>query len=142
MLQQWESSCAAAAVATVLTYTFADAVSEFEVIQKMLAGTSAERVRLEGGFSLLDMKRFVEARGYAGRAFRALGFDDVRNFRAPIVSLRGKGYDHFVVVSAVVGETVFLADPAFGNRRLSRSAFEAEWVDGLAFLITKRASNE
>jgi len=32
---------------------------------------------------------------------------------------------------------VHLADPAFGNRTMSRKKFEAVWLDGIAFVMTE-----
>src|SRR5688500_11553424 len=70
VVQQWDTSCGAAALATVFTYSFKDPVSERSVAQAMLRRTDPLRVKVRGGFSLLDMKRFAEARGYAAAGFR------------------------------------------------------------------------
>lgn len=135
VMQRWETSCAAASVATVLSYAYADPVSERNVAGAMLAHTPAARVRARGGFSLLDMKRFVEGRGYAGAAYRHLSLDELKFFRAPIVPLRIHGRNHYVVVNAVGADAVRIADPAFGNRVLPVARFEKFWRDGLAFVI-------
>jgi predicted double-glycine peptidase len=55
--QQWDTSCAAAALATVFTYTFNDPVTEREVASGLLRQTEPLKVRHRGGFSMLDMKR-------------------------------------------------------------------------------------
>lgn len=137
VMQRWENSCAAASVATVLTYAFHDPTSEREAAEQMLVATDPARVRARGGFSLLDLKTFVVARGYDGNAYRGLSFDDIRAFHAPIVPIDAKGYNHYVVVNGVVGQEVLLADPAFGNRRMDKSEFERIWMDGIAFVITR-----
>jgi predicted double-glycine peptidase len=64
IVQKWETSCAAAAVATVLTFSQNDPVSEKFVAQRMLRSTDPIKVKIRGGFSLLDMKRFIETRGF------------------------------------------------------------------------------
>lgn len=51
VMQKWETSCAAAAVATVLTYGFADPVSERTAAARMLEKTEPAKVRTRGGFS-------------------------------------------------------------------------------------------
>ena len=135
VMQRWETSCAAASVATVLSYAYADPVSERHVAGAMLAHTPAARVRARGGFSLLDMKRFVEARGYAGAAYRHLSLDELKLFRAPIVPLRIHGRNHYVVVNAIDANEVRIADPAFGNRVLPVARFAKVWREGLAFVI-------
>lgn len=137
VMQQWESSCAAAAVATVLTYGFRDAVSEGYVAARMLEHTNPKLVRKRGGFSLLDMKRFAEDRGYTGQAYRHLSLEDLRLFHAPIVPIAPHGYNHYVVFNGVQGQRVLLADPAFGNRRMRISRFLDVWMDGLAFIIDR-----
>ena len=137
VMQKWETSCAAASIATVLTYAFHDPVSERDAAAAMLERTDPAKVRAQGGFSLLDLKRYVEGRGFVGAAYRRLGFDDLRLFRAPIVAINEFGYPHYVVFDGVHDDVVRLADPAFGNRELTRSAFEAAWIDGLAFVVNR-----
>jgi predicted double-glycine peptidase len=136
VMQRWETSCAAASLATVLTYAFQDPVSERQVAAKMLNKTEPAKVRARGGFSLLDMKRFVEERGYSGEAYKYLSFDDLKLFRAPIVPIRIHGFNHYVVLNAITDREVLLADPAFGNRAMPLARFEKVWLDGLAFVVT------
>lgn len=136
VMQRWETSCAAASVATVLSYAYADPVSERHVAATMLGRTEPARVRARGGFSLLDMKRFVEQRGYAGAAYKHLSLADLKLFRAPIVPLRVHGVNHYVVVNAIGERDVRVADPAFGNHAVPLARFEKLWLDGLAFVVT------
>lgn len=136
VMQRWETSCAAAALATVLTYGFHDPVSERYVAGKMLEKTEPAKVRARGGFSLLDMKRFVEGLGYRGEAYQYLSFEDLKLFRAPIVPIQVYGYNHYVVLNAVDGDQVLLADPAFGNRAMSLARFKEVWMTGIAFVVT------
>jgi len=138
VVQQWDTSCAAAAVATVLTYTFGDPVSEQAVAGGMLRHTEPLRVRYRGGFSLLDMKRYVEERGYQATGFRDLAFDDLLLFEGAIVPLNLHGYNHYVVVKGIAksGE-VWLGDPAYGNRTMPKDRFENVWMDGMAFVVSR-----
>ena len=140
VIQQWESSCAAAAVATVLTYGFNDPISERHVAARMLEKTDPTRVKERGGFSLLDLKTFVENRGYRGDAYKHLGFDDLRVFHAPIVPIDQHGYNHYVVFNGVKDDRVLLADPAFGNRTVSLERFRAMWMEGMAFVVTRHTT--
>ena len=138
VIQQWDTSCAAAALATVLTYGFGDPVTERDVATGMLSRTHPLKVRHRGGFSMLDMKRYAERRGYRAVGFGGMSFDEIRYFHAPIVPVRLKGYNHYVVLKGLTADgDVALADPAFGNRTLSRSRFEAAWIDGLVFAISE-----
>lgn len=137
VMQRWENSCAAASVATVLTYGFRDPVTERYAAEKMLEKTDPLKVRAQGGFSLLDLKKFVESRGYNGNAYKSLAFDDLKVFHAPIVPINPMGYNHYVVFNGVSGDQVLLADPAFGHRKMSIAEFEKIWMNGMAFVITR-----
>jgi uncharacterized protein len=138
VVQKWETSCAAAALATVLTFSQNDPVSEKLVAQGMLRSTDPIKVKVRGGFSLLDMKRFVETRGFKGAAYKSLSMDDLLTLQSPIVPIDFHGNPHFVVVRGLntAGE-VHLADPAFGNHAMSKEAFQAIWKEGIGFVVTQ-----
>ena len=53
-------SCGAAALATVLTYSLNDPVSEHEAAKGMLKMTEPLKVKYRGGFSLLDTQFVTE----------------------------------------------------------------------------------
>ena len=136
--QQWDTSCGAAALATVFTYTFNDPVTEREVASGLLRQTEPLKVRHRGGFSMLDMKRYAAERGYRGIGFRGMEFEDIRYLDAPIVPVSFHGYNHYVVYKGLTPEgDVRIGDPAFGNRTLSRERFEDAWVDGITFVMLR-----
>lgn len=136
VMQKWENSCAAASLATVLTYGFADPVSERWVAQQMLKKTHPARVKAQGGFSLLDMKRLVDALGYTGNAYKHLQFEHLAVFHMPIVPINPHGFNHYVVFTGTQDDQVLLADPAFGRRSVRLDVFNAMWMTGMAFVIT------
>jgi len=135
VIQQWDASCGAAALATILTYQHGDPVSERKIAEGMLQRTDPLRVKVRGGFSLLDLKRFVESRGYTGDGFSNVSLDDLLKLGPSIVPVRLSGYSHFVVFRGVIDDNVLLADPGFGNRTVPRGRFEANWVDNVAFVV-------
>jgi predicted double-glycine peptidase len=136
VIQQWDTSCGAAALATVLTYSLYDPVSEREVARGMLKMTEPLKVKYRGGFSLLDMKHFAELRGYQGKGYRKLTLDSLLGLNSPIVPIEEYGYPHFVVVRGLDSRgRVNIADPGFGNRTMSIPAFTAAWKDGIAFVV-------
>ena len=140
VIQKWDTSCGAAAMATVLTYHFNDPVSEREVANGLLRQTEPLKVRHRGGFSLLDMKRYAKERGYSATGFRGMGFEDIRYLDGPIVPVQFHGYNHYVVFKGLTPEgKVHLADPAFGNRIVSREKFEEAWMDGITFVMLRDA---
>jgi len=138
IVQKWETSCAAAALATVLTFSHNDAVSEKQIAQTMLRSTDQIKVKVRGGFSLLDMKRFVETRGFKGIAYKDLTFDDLLQLQSPITPIDFQGNPHFVVVRGLTSSgEVHLADPAFGNHTVSVEAFKASWTNGIGFVVVQ-----
>ena len=135
--QRWDYSCGSAALSTVLTYHLDDPTPESAVVVSILRRTDPVRVRSRGGFSLLDLKRYLERRGYASTGYAELELEDLESFAVPpIVPISLKGYDHFVVFRGRYGDRVVLADPAFGNLTMSTSRFEELWKDGIGFVVT------
>ena len=139
VLQHWDVSCGAAALATVLTHSFSDPVSEQFAVRSMLQRTDALRVKVRGGFSLLDMKRFAESRGYTATGYRDLSLEELGEMSSPIVPIDEFGNPHFVVVRRVEARVVEIADPAFGNRSLGVERFQEVWRDGIGFVLSRRA---
>ena len=136
VIQQWDISCGAAALATLLNFQHHEALTEKAVAEAMLRRTHPLTVRIKGGFSLLDLKRFAEQTGYRSKAYRQLQFDHLRALQPAIVPVNLGGYNHFVIFRGVVGDTVLLADPAFGNRSVSRTDFERGW-GRIAFIVMR-----
>jgi predicted double-glycine peptidase len=132
VVQQWDLSCGAAALATILNYQHGDPVSERNIAIGMMGREEYVKnpaiVNYRQGFSLLDLKRFVDQRGYNGVGLGQLDFDDLVDFAPIIVPIATHGYQHFVVFRGVLKSRVLLADPAFGNRTLSRARFEKVWL--------------
>ncbi len=133
VIQEFDISCAAAALATLLTYQHGDPVTERQIALGLIDRPeyieNPALIRLRQGFSLLDLKRFVDGRGYEGIGFGQLSYSDLLE-RAPIiVPLDLHGFRHFVVFRGELGDSVLLADPAFGNRTMSRERFEQAWID-------------
>jgi predicted double-glycine peptidase len=138
VIQKWDTSCGAAAMATVFTYTFNDPVSEREVVNGLLRQTEPLKVRHRGGFSLLDMKRYAAERGYRAIGFKGMRFEDIRYLDAPIVPIQIHGYNHYVVYKGLTPDgKVHVADPAYGNRTLSMERFAKAWIDGIAFVMLR-----
>ncbi len=134
--QRWDMSCGAAALSTVLTYDFKDPTPETAIVIWILHRVDPARVRARGGFSLLDLKHFAEARGYTADGFTGMTVEDLAQEKtAGIVPIKAKGVDHFVVVRAVVDGHVVIADPAFGNMTMRVDRFQKLWKDGIVFAL-------
>lgn len=139
--QTWDSSCGAAALSTVLTYQFGMSVSEYAVAAVILRGSDPSRVRARGGFSLLDLKRFVEYIGLEGAGYGEMSFADLTASAEPaIVPIHMHDLDHFVVFRGLRGDRVVLGDPAYGNLTLPIAQFEQFWKSRIAFYVRARGA--
>ena len=95
------------------------------------------KVKHRGGFSLLDMKRFIETRGLQGQGYLNMRFDQLLAYQSPIVPIAEYGNPHFVVVRGLTREgEMAIADPAFGNRTMAVADFNAVWNGGIGFVVT------
>lgn len=146
IIQQWDISCGAAALATVLTYQFDDPISEREIATSLMSReeylADPQIVRARMGFSLLDLKRFVDARGYSGAGYGHLELGQLVEMAPVIVPVKLLGYRHFVVFRGMQGDRVLLADPGFGNRTMPIERFERAWIDDqklgrIGFVVTR-----
>ncbi|MCL1636014.1 C39 family peptidase [Luteimonas sp. SX5] len=126
MQQHYDFSCGSAALATLLHYGYGIEVSETDLIKKMLVGADPKEV-VKNGFSMLDMKRYVESIGYRGHGFR-IKPDALYQLQMPVIALMEvRGYRHFVLVKGASAGRVFIADPALGHRVVYEKDFVKGW---------------
>jgi len=131
--QQYDYSCGSAAVATLLTHHYGVPTREADVFTAMWAVGDQAKIR-KVGFSLLDMKRYLEGRGFRADGYR-LSLDQLAAARTPAIVLITMGsYRHFVVVKGFRGDQVLLGDPARGLMVVPRAQFEKMW-SGIVFAI-------
>ena len=132
VLQQWELSCAAAALATILRYQHGLPVSERMVALGMVKRkeylANPELLRIRQGFSLLDLKRYVDNLGFEGQGLGQLSFTDLVDHAPIIVPIITRGYPHFVVFRGATSNAVLIADPAFGNVTMPIHKFKDAWI--------------
>ncbi|CAB3750174.1 C39 family peptidase [Paraburkholderia solisilvae] len=132
--QQYDFSCGSAAVATLLTYQYNYPVSEQIAFQEMFLDGDQAKIRQQG-FSLLDIKRFLERRGFIADGYE-LPLQKLADTNTPaIVLISESGYHHFVVVKGVRNKRVLIGDPATGTRPMPQESFEKKWEDQVLFVI-------
>src|SRR5690606_41628857 len=135
--QQYDFSCGSAALSTLLTHHYNYPVTEQAVFEEMFRSGNRERIR-RAGFSLLDIKQFLERRGFVANGFEA-PLEKLESARVPAIALLNeRGYNHFVVIKGVRNGRVLIGDPSGGTRVLSRAAFERAWRNQILFVITNR----
>lgn len=138
VMQQYDYSCGAASMATLLRYYFEDDVTEKAVLQDIIGQlTDAEfEERKKKGLSLLDLKNYAESRGYQAVGVE-LKMSALPQLTGPVlVYLETNGYKHFAILRGVRENRVLLADPWRGNVRMPISRFTEEW-SGFALVLGK-----
>lgn len=140
--QQYDLSCGAAAMATLLKYFYGDDTDEQEIIKGILEFGDEQKIQKDG-FSMLELKKFGERAGYVGQGYRIEQAAALARLQIPVLTLVDtRGYNHFVVIKGIEGGEVYIADPAFGNRSLPLEDFEEGWSNVvLVFLSATNGGN-
>lgn len=134
--QLYDYSCGSAALATVLRYYLGEDFSEKQVINGLLRYGDAKKIAERRGFSLLDMKRFVNVLGYEGVGYKA-EIEDLLTLDKPcIVPIEILDRRHFVVLKGIYKKDhVFIADPSLGNMSISMASFKKMWYKDVVFIV-------
>lgn len=137
VIQKWDLSCGAATLATVLRYQHGRDVTEKQVATGLMARDeylkNPKIIQAHEGFSLLDLKRYVDSDQLQGVGFGKLSLEDLEHEAPIIVPIRVRGYNHFVVFRARFEDRVLLSDPAWGNRVMPVEDFMTSWIEYPAF---------
>ncbi|MGF1548137.1 MAG: C39 family peptidase [Thiotrichales bacterium] len=132
--QETDYSCGAAALATILKHAYGMGIDEPTVMAGLLSVSNRTEV-LQRGFSLLDIKSYVESLGFRARGYR-VDIEKLAEIKVPTIALLElDGFRHFVVLRTVIGNEVFIADPALGNRKLTLDEFERAWINQAVFAV-------
>lgn len=134
VMQTYDYSCGSAALATLLNFHLGEEFTERQVIQGLMAHGNPESIQQRRAFSLLDMKRFVDALGYQGGGYRA-EFKNLMELDVPVIlPIEVWGYKHFVVFQGIFDNRVFLADPWLGHSSYPVGIFEEMWTQKVIFM--------
>jgi hypothetical protein len=137
--QQHDFSCGSAALATLLTHHYGRATPERRPFAVMWEAGDKESIRTTG-FSMLDMKAYLNAEGYRAEGFR-LTPDQLAELRRPVIVLiELRGYKHFVVVKGVRGDRILVGDPMLGLTEFALADFASLW-NGIALAIIETPDN-
>jgi predicted double-glycine peptidase len=124
VMQQYDFSCGAAVVATMLTHHYGVKTSESTAFKAMYKAGDKAVIR-QNGFSFLDMKAYFKSIGMRADGFD-LTLDDLQELGVPAITLISlNGYKHFVLIKGIKDQRVLLADPAFGTLSMDRAKFDS-----------------
>ncbi|NOR71529.1 MAG: peptidase C39 [Methylomarinum sp.] len=139
--QKYDFSCGSAALASLLTFHYDDRVDEQSVFLDMYQHGNENKIK-KLGFSLLDMKRYLERRGYNSDGFK-INLEQLITSNAPAITIiNNKGYMHFIIIKAVNDDYVLIGDPALGVKVFSREEFTSMWGNRIVFLIKDNQSGK
>jgi predicted double-glycine peptidase len=137
--QQYDYSCGSAAVATLLLFHYGLSVTEADVFRHMYDRGDQTRIRAVG-FSMLDMRSYLEARGFRADGLR-LPLERLATLDVPTIALiTHQNYRHFVVVKGVDANRVLVGDPTFGLQIYTRDEFAQVW-NGVVLAIRQAPPN-
>lgn len=129
--QQYDFSCGSAALASLLTFHYQDTVSEREVFVDMFRHGDQDKIRRQG-FSMLDMKTYLQRRGYRSNGFKV----PLDRLNVPAITIvNQQGYLHFVIIKGSNAREILVGDPSAGIKAIDRQVFEAMWGNRILFLI-------
>ncbi len=135
--QRYDFSCGSAALATLLTYHYGLPTTEKETFSHMYELGDPQRIQAQG-FSLLDMKRYLDSRGIPSDGFR-IPLAALEELGVPAIALvEIDGYRHFVVIKGVDDGRVLVGDPALGLKTYGKREFETLRTNDILFLIRDR----
>lgn len=132
--QQYDFSCGSATLASLLTYHYDDTVDEQSVFVDMYQNGDQQKIQ-QLGFSLLDIKLYLERHGYRSDGFK-INLDQLITANVPAITIiNNNGYLHFVIIKGVNDQEVLLGDPSVGIKVIPRDEFEEMWGNRILFLI-------
>ena len=140
VMQKYDYSCGAAALATILRYYWEDDVTEKQLLDAMLRVLTVDEVkdRIKNGMSITDLRRSAVELGYLS-SIGTMTFEQLTQSKIPLlVPLKLKGFDHFVVYRGVAGGRVYIADPVRGNVRPTIPEFCGQWQKGAILVVIKK----
>ena len=139
--QQFDFSCGAATLATVLTHYWGRKTGEIEVLNVLRARyPDADWPALQKkGFSFDDLIWTAAKLGFEGQGAE-IPAAQLAKIDGPVIVHLDKGkFQHFSVVRAVKVGHVFLSDPIVGAVTMSVGEFERQYT-GRALAIWKRGA--
>jgi predicted double-glycine peptidase len=129
--QKYDYSCGSAALSTLLNYYYDVNISETMILESVFEakGIMQEDSLLESherdnGLSFYELSRYASTQGFKAVGI-ALGMEELKKLQIPvIVFVKIRKQEHFTVLKKMDDKLVYLADPSFGNIRVSHAKFK------------------
>lgn len=128
--QEYDYSCGSATLATILKYYYGFQVEEKDVLDDILKSKGfdvSKKILLENGetnLSFFDLSEFSQRKGFKAIGL-AMDMDSLKNLKVPVILfVKVRKDEHFTVYKGMDENYVYLADPSFGNIKVSISKFK------------------
>ena len=127
--QQYDFSCGAASMATIMKYFYDVDVTENGIVQAVLKlkGIGEEAHKFEKSdfaLSFADLADYGKVLGFKGIGV-ALDMNGLRKLQIPVILyIKIRSFEHFTVFKGISGGFVHLADPSFGNMKVKMAKFQ------------------
>ena len=139
--QQFDFSCGAATLATILTFYFGRPTPEIEVMNILRSRYPDQDWKglQDRGFSFDDLIWTARRLGFEGEGGE-IAPSGLEKLNGPVIVHLDRGkFQHFSVVRAVKAGNVFLSDPIVGAVTMSMGEFERQYT-GRALAIWRKGS--
>ena len=140
VMQSYDYSCGAAALATILQYYWNDPVTEKDILKVLFKTLTIGEIkdRTKNGMAITDLRRVSVEMGYFS-SIGTLPFDKLLEAKIPlIVPIHLEKSDHFVVYRGAACGRVYLADPIRGNVRPTFAEFCGQWNKNAILVVVKK----
>ncbi len=135
--QKYDFSCGSAALASLLSFHY-DIPSEEQDIFQIMFDNGNKTLIEQKGFSLLDMKKYLESIGFRSDGFQ-IDLSRIRDLGVPGITLVNiDGYMHFVVIKGINDQYVIIGDPSRGTMKMEYDKFQ-QYYSGVVLLIRNKA---
>lgn len=129
--QNYDYSCGSAALSTLLSHYYDANVTEEMILKGVLEAKGIikdasvlENQEGNNGLSLYDLSQYASTKGFKAVGI-ALGMEELKKLQIPvIVFVKIRKQEHFTVLKKMDERYVYLADPSFGNIRVSHAKFK------------------
>jgi predicted double-glycine peptidase len=142
VMQQYDFSCGAAALATLINGYFGTKYTELDILKvaSKRYPLPAWKARVKAGLSLDDLAFAATELGFSAQGAK-IGIAGLRQIEGPIIvhEAKQKNLQHFAVLRGIKDGQFVLADPSVGNVTYSAGEFAQEFT-GYALAVWKEGS--